>query len=84
MRSMHWLGTVSLLIAIGCSGTDRAKNDAREANKEVAKESTDVKAAAQQLAEEEGELREAQLEADAKAAKLDNQIAKDTASRKKP
>lgn len=84
MRSVHWLGAVSLVLALGCSGTDRAKDDAREANKDVAAEQKDVQDAAQKLKEEEGELREAEITADAKAARLENEIAKDTATRRKP
>lgn len=86
MKAVHWLGAASLLVVLtaGCSDTDRAKNEARDANKEVAAEQKDVQDAAQKLQEEEGELREAQIEADAKATKLENEIAKDTTARRKP
>jgi len=85
MKSVHRLGTVGLLLlSMACSGTEQAKDEAKDANKEVAEERKDVQAAAQKLAEEEGELREAELSADVKATKLENEITKDTASRRKP
>ncbi len=85
MKSVHRLGTVGLLLfSMACSGTEQAKDEAKDANKEVADERKDVQDAAQKLAEEEGELREAELSADVKATKLENEITKDTASRRKP
>jgi len=85
MKSVHRLGTVGLLLlSAACSGTEQAKDEAKDANMEVAEERKDVQAAAQKLAEEEGELREAELSADVKATKLENEITKDTASRRKP
>lgn len=76
---------VALAIAaavIGCSGTDRAKNAAKEANDEVAEERKDVQEAAKKLDEEEGELREAEATADARAVRLENEVSKDTAAKK--
>lgn len=84
MRVVHWLGAVSLFVVFGCSGTDRAKDEAKDANEKVAEEKKDVQEAAQKLAEEEGELREAEVSADTKATKLGNAIAKDTATKRKP
>ena len=84
MKSVHWLTLVALVTVAGCSGTERAANQSKEANQEVAEEKKDVQDAAAKLAEEEGELREAQAEADAKATKLGNEIAKDTTVRKNP
>ena len=84
MKSVHWMAMVALVAAAGCSGTERAANQSKEANQEVAEEKKDVQDAAAKLAEEEGELREAQADADAKATKLGNEIAKDTTVRKNP
>lgn len=73
---------IAMLAAFGCSSTDRAKDEAKDANEKVVEERKDVGKAEQKLVEQEGELREAQAEADAKAVKLDNRLQKDTAARR--
>lgn len=70
------------LATFGCSSTDRAAEQVKDANEEVAEERRDVQKAEQELVEQEGELREAQAEANAAAVKLDNKVQSDTTVRR--
>lgn len=82
MTARNLVALALLAAAIGCSDTERAKNAAKDANDDVAEERKDVQEAAKKLDEEEGELREAQASADARAVKLENEVSKDTAAKK--
>lgn len=73
---------VVTLAALACSSSERAREEAQDANEKVVEERKDLGKAQDKLAEEEGELREAQAEADAKAVKLDNRLQKDTAAKR--
>lgn len=82
MRFSRIALAVVTLTALACSSSERAREEAQDANDKVVEERKELGKAEDKLAEEEGELREAQADADAKAVKLDNRLQKDTAAKR--